>query len=75
MQGVGGLQVNEDDLEVYFGRIRDTALKHALQYGVAFLYDTQPPAEQEVVMRLFQSGAVQVQMPSHLHSSKATGTT
>ena len=40
--------------------MRDGALKHALEYGVAFLHETQAPAEQEVVNTLFSSGAIQV---------------
>ena len=47
------------DLEPYLERVRDGALKHALEYGVAFLHETQAPAEQEVVNTLFSSGAIQ----------------
>ncbi|KAK9842537.1 hypothetical protein WJX81_005041 [Elliptochloris bilobata] len=54
------LQVAETDLAPYLERVRDGALKHALEYGVAFLHETQAPAEQEVVNTLFASGAIQV---------------
>ena len=54
------LQVTEEDLEPYLAQVRDKALKHALQYGVGFLYETMPAVEKEVVNRLFASGAIQV---------------
>ena len=53
-------QVTKADLEPYLERVRDGALRHALEYGVAFLHETQAPAEQEVVNTLFSSGAIQV---------------
>ena len=53
-------QVTKADLELYLERVRDGALRHALEYGVAFLHETQAPAEQEVVNTLFSSGAIQV---------------
>ena len=54
------LQVTEEDLEPYLAQVKDKALKHALQYGVGFLYETMPAVEKEVVNRLFASGAIQV---------------
>jgi len=51
--------VAEADLAPYLERVRDGALRHALEYGVAFLHETQAPAEQEVVNTLFASGAIQ----------------
>lgn len=54
-----GAQVAEADLAPYLERVRDGALRHALEYGVAFLHETQAPAEQEVVNTLFASGAIQ----------------
>jgi len=45
--------------------VRDGALRHALEYGVAFLHETQAPAEQEVVNTLFASGAIQARAPPH----------
>ena len=55
------------DLEPYLERVRDGALRHALEYGVAFLHETQAPAEQEVVNTLFASGAIQARsaLPTH----------
>lgn len=47
-------------MEAYLGRVKDPALKHALQYGVGFLHETLTADEQEVVTLLFGSGAIQV---------------
>jgi len=55
--------VAEADLAPYLERVRDGALRHALEYGVAFLHETQAPAEQEVVNTLFASGAIQARAP------------
>ena len=46
---VGCVQLSEEDLKPYLDKVGDRALKHALEYGVAFLHETQPAAEQEVV--------------------------
>ena len=59
------LQVSESDLEPYLAKVKDTALKHALQYGLGFVHETMPAAEREVVDRLFATGAIQV----HSHAS------
>lgn len=56
-------------MEPYLAQVKDKALKHALQYGVGFLYETMPAVEKEVVNRLFASGAIQV---SFRHSSSHT---
>ena len=40
--------------------VGDAALRHSLSYGVAFLHETQPPAEQAAARLLFASGAAQV---------------
>lgn len=53
-------QLAEDALGPYLAKVHDRALKHALEYGVAFLHETQPPAEQDAVALLFKSGAIQV---------------
>ena len=53
-------QLAEDALGPYLAKVGDRALKHALEYGVAFLHETQPPAEQDAVSLLFKSGAIQV---------------
>ncbi|CAL8467727.1 g7265 [Coccomyxa elongata] len=54
------LQLSEEDLAPYLAKVGDRALRHALEYGVAFLHETQPLAEQEVVHLLFNTGAIQV---------------
>ena len=54
------LQLEAADLEPYLANVNDKALKHSLQYGVGFLHETMPPAEQEIVNRLFNNGAIQV---------------
>ena len=54
------LQVEEADLEPYLERVNDKALKHSLQYGVAFIHEAMSQAEQDVVNVLFSSGAIQV---------------
>lgn len=56
----GAAQLAEDDLAPHLAKVGDRALRHALEYGVAFLHETQPPAEQEVVNLLFNAGAIQV---------------
>ena len=53
-------QADEADITPYVDRVHDAALRHALGYGVAFLHETQQPAEQDVAKLLFSSGAVQV---------------
>lgn len=58
------MQLSEEDLAPYLAKVGDRALRHALEYGVAFLHETQPPAEQEVVNLLFNTGAIQVGLPS-----------
>jgi len=60
------------DLEPYLERVRDGALRHALEYGVAFLHETQAPAEQEVVNTLFASGAIQARpaLPTYLRDTR-----
>lgn len=57
---MGCVQLSEEDLKPYLDKVGDRALKHALEYGVAFLHETQLPAEQEVVNLLFNTGAIQV---------------
>ena len=66
------MQVAEVDLEPYLERVRDGALRHALEYGVAFLHETQAPAEQEVVSTLFASGAIQARpaLPAYLRDTR-----
>ena len=54
------LQLEVADLEPYLANVNDKALKHSLQYGVGFLHETMSPAEQEIVNRLFNNGAIQV---------------
>lgn len=51
---------SESDLAPYLPRVRDPALRHALQYGVAFCHETMPAGDQHVVRLLFESGAIQV---------------
>ncbi len=51
---------SESDLAPFLERVKDGALRHALQYGVAFCHETMPAGDQEVVRLLFESGAVQV---------------
>lgn len=51
---------SESDLAPFLDRVKDGALRHALQYGVAFCHETMPAGDQEVVRLLFESGAVQV---------------
>ena len=47
-------------MEPFLAEVRNGALRHALSYGVGFLYDTMTPAEQAAVITLFDSGAIQV---------------
>ena len=54
------LQLEVADLEPYLANVNDKALKHSLQYGVGFLHETMSSAEQEIVNRLFNNGAIQV---------------
>lgn len=54
------MQLEAADLEPYLANVHDKALKHSLQYGVGFLHETMSPAEQEIVNRLFNNGAIQV---------------
>ena len=54
------LQLEAADLEPYLANVHDKALKHSLQYGVGFLHETMSSAEQEIVNRLFNNGAIQV---------------
>lgn len=68
---VGCVQLSEEDLKPYLDKVGDRALKHALEYGVAFLHETQPAAEQEVVNLLFNTGAIQVCPPSRRAPPKA----
>ena len=69
---VDAVQVAEVDLEPYLEPVRDGALRHALEYGVAFLHETQAPAEQEVVNTLFASGAIQARsaLPTYLRGTR-----
>jgi pre-mRNA-splicing helicase BRR2 len=53
-------QAAEADLEPHLAGVKDAALRHALSYGVAFLHETQPAAEQAVARLLFDTGAAQV---------------
>ena len=53
-------QAAEADLEPHLAACTDPALRHSLSYGVAFMHETQPPAERELAQLLFNSGAVQV---------------
>jgi hypothetical protein len=55
-------QLAEDSLAPYLAKIGDRALRHALEYGVAFLHETQPPAERDTVALLFKSGAIQARL-------------
>ena len=58
------LQLEVADLEPYLANVSDKALKHSLQYGVGFLHETMSSAEQEIVNRLFNNGAIQVRQGS-----------
>lgn len=54
------VQLEASDLEPYLTNVHDKALKHSLQYGVGFLHETMSAGEQEIVNRLFNNGAIQV---------------
>jgi pre-mRNA-splicing helicase BRR2 len=53
-------QASEEDLAPFLDRVKDSALKHALSYGVGYLHEAQDPEESSLVKTLFSSGAVQV---------------
>lgn len=68
------VQLETADLEPYLANVHDKALLHSLQYGVGFLHETMSAAEQEIVNRLFNNGAIQVRHPKPillLHISTA----
>lgn len=52
--------VGEQELEPYLTKLKESALKHSLRYGVGFLHEAMSPAEQNVVNVLFNTGAIQV---------------
>ena len=60
------MQLETADLEPYLANVHDKALLHSLQYGVGFLHETMSAAEQEIVNRLFNNGAIQVRHPRPL---------
>lgn len=49
-----------EDVGAFTERVKDKALKTALESGVGYLYDTQPQGEREVVTTLYEAGAIQV---------------
>jgi len=54
------VQLEASDLEPYLTNVHNKALKHSLQSGVGFLHENMSAAEQEIVNRLFNNGAIQV---------------
>ena len=54
------LHAAPDDVAPFLTAVADASLRHALSYGVGFVYDGQPVAERRAVDALFGSGAVQV---------------
>ncbi|KAF6257784.1 RNA helicase, activating signal cointegrator 1 [Scenedesmus sp. NREL 46B-D3] len=50
----------EADLAPYVSRVKDSALAHALSFGVGYVHETMPAIERQVVEFLFDSGAIQV---------------
>lgn len=53
-------QASEEDLAPFLDRVKDSALRHALSYGVGYLHEAQSPEESSLVKALFSTGAVQV---------------
>ncbi|KAL6768281.1 hypothetical protein ACKKBF_B38500 [Auxenochlorella protothecoides x Auxenochlorella symbiontica] len=54
------LHADRATLAPYLERVKDAALRHALEHGVAFVHEAQAEDERAVAQTLFDSGAVQV---------------
>lgn len=61
-------QASALDLEPFLAQVKDKTLQHALEYGIGYLHETMPQAEQDIVTTLFASNAIQVYLQLQLQS-------
>lgn len=54
------MQVAESDLTTYLAQVQDKTLLASLKFGVGVLHETMTATEKEIVIKLFEAGAIQV---------------
>lgn len=59
------MQAQLSDIEALVERVKEVRLRDLLKQGIGYLHEAMHPADQDILHTLFQSGAIQVQPPSH----------